>query len=188
MKFTEGDVDIKLSNDGSAYTHGIGGTWVSPTNWAPGDELTASLYIRNDGPDDARQLFFDWVDPVYGSPNLLDKVEVTSWRETFGGSSVDRLPAGTAQCDTDGDGRLSLMELINAGGFIAAASPPTSSKKTNGKVPAVMPANGQPYILEMTFYFREDAGNEYQGTSASFDLRVATMGTCTGSDSCSEDG
>lgn len=191
MKFSEGDVDIRLSNDGTAYSHGVNGTWVSPANWAPGDELTARLFIRNDGPEDAAQAFFDWTNPVYGEPNLLDKVEVISWSESADGYSADRLSAYKSLCDSNGDGCVTVMELVNAGSFplgTELADTSTNNRPSDKHTHAVLPANGQPYVIEMSFRFMEDAGNEYQDTTGAFDLRVIMVGVeSSGEDDSSED-
>ncbi|MHB0915686.1 MAG: hypothetical protein ACYC4M_08405 [Thermoleophilia bacterium] len=190
-QFTKGKVDIQLSNDGITYSDGVTRTWVSPTNWAPGDELTAQLYISDTGKKAVESLLADWTNPAYGDPNLLDVVEVTSWRETADGLSVNRAPLYAVLYDDDGDGRLSLWELVNAGtislglpaGYISSPGPdPVMSG-------GIFPADGV-YVVEMSFRFMEEAGNEYQGAAASFVLQI-TAGCCDGTgdsdSSCDDD-
>jgi len=186
--FTEGKVDLKLSNDGGVFTDGVTGTWVSPDNWAPGDELTASLYIRNDGKERITLATVDWVNPGHGDPNLLDKVQVARWRESSGGSAVDRLAQYAPACDANGDGVLSAMELIEYGPIPLEAPAAASGRRGSSSSGNVLAPGGDPYVIEMAFRFMEDAGNEYQGASGSFDLRVSAMGGDHGSDHDSDDG
>lgn len=174
--FTEGRVDIKLSNDGAFFSDSVAGTWVSPGNWAPGDELTASLHIRNYGNDPIAQASVDWINPDFGDPNLLDKIQVRRWRESGSGGDIDRLAQYGSACDSNGDGVLSAMELIEYGSVPLGVPSFTYGANAARSSGAALTPGGEAYVVEMTFRFMEDAGNEYQGASASFDLLVAASG------------
>ncbi|MHB8966903.1 MAG: hypothetical protein ACYC5A_05415 [Thermoleophilia bacterium] len=182
-QFTSGRVDIRLSNDGATYSNGVNRTWVSPQNWAPGDELTAQLFIRDSGRNRVGVLLADWTNPTYGDPNLLSVVEVTSWRESGDAFGVNRAPLYAAVHDGDGDGRLSIWELINAGPVELGHLPDgNSSYRGGGGSTCSIDESGGVYVVEMSFRFMEEAGNEYQGAEASFDLQINAAGKY-GSDS-----
>ncbi|MFZ3063276.1 MAG: TasA family protein, partial [Actinomycetota bacterium] len=48
--FTAGTLNLVLNDSNpDAWADGASGTWNSPANWAPGEEVTATLRLANSG-------------------------------------------------------------------------------------------------------------------------------------------
>lgn len=170
--FTAGTLNLELSN-GSGWGDGVAATWVSPSNWAPGEAVTATIYLHNVGTVDAQVVYGDWTNPSYGSPNLLAVIEVTEMSDSLDGYSSNFVPAFVGVYDQNADGKLSLWELINGDAYWPGSSSPWEAvfydtDPVTG--PSLLPAGGSTYGLKMAFKFMETAGDPYQGASAGFDL------------------
>ena len=86
--FTAGTLDLGLANaSGTDPTTGVTTTWVSPSDWAPGDTVDATLYINNEGTIPASNVTVDFdysltegtpatVDP--GTTSLEDMIKATT--------------------------------------------------------------------------------------------------------------
>ena len=175
--FTAGTMDLKLSNDGTTWTDGVTATWTSPSNWAPGETVTARLHIKNEGSIGAYWLYIGIKTPVTGE--LCSQIIITEFviEEYWGGyNHIDWMATSYGPWDTNGDGKLTLAEFAQyAGtdhpyGFMANGDEWTGTYDPSA--PKILPA-GADITLRMTFLFNPDAGNEYQGKSCSFDLTVS---------------
>ena len=171
--FTAGTMDLKLSNDGTTWTDGVTATWTSPSNWAPGETVTARLHIKNEGSIGAYWLYIGISALTDG---LSDQVHITEFviEEYWGGyNHIDWMatmgPWGAEE-------PLTLAEFGQyAGtstpyGFMACGDDWTGTYDPTA--PKILPA-GATITLRMTFLFNPDAGNDYQGASCSFDLKVS---------------
>jgi len=119
--FTAGTLDLKIW--GSSWSDGpVGATWVSPSNWAPGEAFTATLKVKNEGSIDAIYLAGDYhnyrnTDPGNDGSSLADVIEVISYEEYIPGHGwIDNL--GTEQhyqtIVGDGSSPLTLIELMQS--------------------------------------------------------------------------
>ncbi|WP_243864319.1 CalY family protein [Paenibacillus castaneae] len=166
-KFTAGTLTMDLGDAANTAK------WVSPENWAPGEEITSTLNIKNTGNVDAHHIYFGFKDVNNGggfnNVNLLDKIIVTSITETVDGvaTGVDSAPSIDSQIG-NGDGVLTLKEfsdfMQNGYGYY------TVDDSGDG---AILKAGDEDeYSLTLTLKFANDAGNDYQGTTAGFTLMV----------------
>lgn len=125
--FRTGTLAVELSNNGGAsWAADIPANWVTPANWAPGNTADLTLFYKNTGTVSAHSAIIDY-QYVAGSctgPNLLDKIQVMSWQESFNGGAswpVENMVPGPGPAfipnfsafDANSDGKLTLWELIN---------------------------------------------------------------------------
>ena len=172
--FTAGTIDLLLRNDFIGdWANGVTATW-SSSNFAPGETVTAELRMKNIGTTGA------WVVRI-GGENLVevdvgddatldmaDKIVITEiYYSELGEYMPWNLAGYYATVMGDGVAPLTLREFVES---------PYSMVFWIGKYPPteyyLPPGGARVEMLKMTFKFLEDAGNEYQGDSASFDLKV----------------
>lgn len=176
--FTAGTLILELANEGGSWGEGVTATWQSPPGWAPGDELTNRIWLRNVGSVDGQVAYGDWANPdCGGGANLLDVTEVTEMTDSLDSFSANYVDLFVGVYDQNADGKLSLYELIVGDSFWpGSTSPWEEAFFTEGGDPwseggePLLPAGGAPFGIGMTFKFMEDAGDEYQGASCTFDL------------------
>lgn len=172
--FTAGTLDLQLRNDAvGSWADGVTATW-SSSNLAPGDTVSAELRFKNVGTTGA------WVIRIGGenlvendanddaSPDLADKILITElYYSELGAYIPANLVSYYEPIFGNGDGNFTLREFVTSAYsmvFWIGPHPPTQY---------YLPANGgRVEMLNMTFSFVADAGNEYQADSASFDLKV----------------
>ena len=162
--FTAGTLNMVLSGDGNTT-----GKWVSPTNWAPGQEVTSTIHITNTGSIDAHHIYFGFSDVTNGGPtgsgNLLDKIIVTNLSENFNGHVTANQAANIDQQIGNKDGVLTLNELTS---FMKNGYGYYTSDDQSGDGIVLQAGDQKDYSISMTFQFDPNAGNEYQGTTAGF--------------------
>jgi predicted ribosomally synthesized peptide with SipW-like signal peptide len=161
-----GTMDLQVSKDNGASWHN-GLTWSTPAAWAPGDTATLIVDVRNVGSSGALILGVGG-ETLVDTDGLADVIHITEidateflyddwmgapmsyWSPIFG----------------DGDGILTLREFVNS---------PYSAKFFEGWPPLTTdyldPNPSDVKRFKITFEFDPDAGNEYQGATASFDLQ-----------------
>jgi predicted ribosomally synthesized peptide with SipW-like signal peptide len=115
--FTSGTLDVQLSNDGvGGWSNDVSATWVSPAGWAPGNSFVDSLTFRNVGTVAAHSGLIDFQNGGCDGPNMFEKIQVTSYAESFdGGTTYIENISGLVSVfgGVVPDGKLSLWELIN---------------------------------------------------------------------------
>ena len=121
--FTSGTLDVQLRNDSTgSWSDDVTGTWVTPTNWAPGDTVTAVLKFKNVGSVAAHSGLIDFQNAGCTGPNMFEKIQITSYQESVDGGTTwynENVPGLTSVFDAPNvapanqDGKLSLWELIN---------------------------------------------------------------------------
>ena len=163
--FTAGTLDLKLW--GSSWEDNVIGTWVSPANWAPGEEVSATLKMKNVGTIGAYWLYIGIKTPVVG--DLRSQVNITEFviEELWGGyNHVGWMSDSTySPWVIANDGYLTLEEF----GMYAGTGTPYGFMAYGDDI---LGPSGE-LTLRMTFVFNPNAGNEYQGASSNFELTVA---------------
>lgn len=197
--FSSGTLDLKLSDADETWANGVNATWSSPANWAPGQEVDATINLRNDGSIPAYDVPANWTNlSDQADPNGLSRKIQVTWMEdsTWVGSNYvsyfvnkyDHLsPYG------NNDGKLSLYELAMGDSSGLNSVPgfdlrfyctengvePDPNFNNNGGHNCLNPGGANswwdpanPFSIRMKFKFMEDADNTYQGKTASFDLNL----------------
>lgn len=174
ITFTAGTVDLQLSKDfGASWHNGL--TFNLPTNWAPGDDYAIEIWLRNMGTAGMEHLFVTG-DNLAGTPNkaLSDVIHITDVAYTdrdTDGSQMWVHPAGGTYYGTifgDDTQPFTVRELAMG---LTNGEKMSFCWGTPGVHGDYLPAGGsriQKFYIEFTF--DENAGNEYQGASVSFDL------------------
>ena len=171
--FTAGTIDLQLRNDlVGDWADEVTATWSSP-NFAPGENVTAELRMKNIGTTGAWVVRIGGEDLVEtdadgGTTNIADKIVITEiYYSENGVYQPWNLVGYYEPIFGDGDGTFTLREFVESPYsmvFWIGSHPPTEY---------YLPPNGaRVEMLKMTFQFLEDAGNDYQGDSVSFDLKV----------------
>jgi predicted ribosomally synthesized peptide with SipW-like signal peptide len=163
--FTSGTLDMKMSND-TSYLDNVTATWVSPTNWAPGETVDGTLSFTNVGSVGVSHVWWKYDNVSCTTDDLLSQIEIVELYETFNGQQ------GNDQVNNivgigDGQAPVTLRELVDySGGSYMFYS--DDYVKNDGEV---LGANDQE---DFQFYwkleFMGSAGNTYQGDTCSFDI------------------
>lgn len=201
--FAAGTLDVQLSNDGvGGWADDVAATWVSPADWAPGDEFTDTLTFRNVGTVAAHSGLIDFQNGGCTVANMFEKIQVTSYAESYDGGTT-WLENITGLVAVFGgvvpDGKLSLWELINGDTTTPGSQSPSpydlalytpapvgapSGAGDHGAWgrdddvlpfgnPDILPGSqGALYTMKMTFKFMEDAGNAYQGATCTLNINT----------------
>lgn len=172
--FTSGTFDIALSNSNVfGSDDSVTATWVSPSNWAPGEKVNATLHFKNDGTIPASHIYFKFFNLTHDGKgdgsNLMDAILVTNIQERFNDVTTGNQVANIAAAVGDHHTPLTLAEFAgfanNWFGYYTV-----DDKSGDGKV---LGGNGAAdYDLILEFTFNPDAGNEYQGDTCSFGMEV----------------
>lgn len=184
---TAGDTDIQISKDGNTWHDTSALTSLfSVSDWCPGAEYTACLWIKNVGTCDARTIFLDWEYNEGNMPDFCKVIEVTKWEDWWhGGGHWVMEGDDLAVFDNDfwgeDDGKCSLAEWM-IGKPWSSLNPWDTMLyvcDTEGDCDpegVILPAGGDPYTCCMTLKFMPEAGNDYQNASISFYIVVAATG------------
>ena len=166
--FTAGTLDLKLANAGGEYTDGVTATWSSPAGWAPGETVEATLYMKNDGSIGIHHIRVG-VENLDGT-GLWHAILLTKF-EFFEGDITDTVKGfGPTEypLDYNGDGKVTLHEFIN---WCAQPHSILLFAGAWATGPKYIPAGGTQW-LKLGFTFDPAAGDDYQGLTASFDLKI----------------
>jgi predicted ribosomally synthesized peptide with SipW-like signal peptide len=164
-----GTVDLQVSkNGGTDWWNGDTMTWSTPASWAPGDTATLVVDVRNVGSSGARMLRVGG-DNLSGTGGLVDVINITQFDATeYGYGDYMGIPISYWEgIFGDGSAPLTLREFVESaysGAFWEGAHPPTTDY--------LDPNPSDVKRFKLTFEFDPDAGNEYQGKTAGFDLKV----------------
>jgi len=176
--FTSGTLNLQLSNDNVNWYDGVTTTWASPSGWAPGDEVTSSIYLRNTGSVAAEAVYAYWNNLV--DPGGLSNVINVTWLSDTTWIDHNSIEPFVTAYDANHDGSLTLAELVyGLSHFNSAATPDPNQARfyadsDESYTHPVLTANaGNVFEIKMKYKFMETAGNEYQGKSATFDLTLS---------------
>ena len=117
--FSAGTLDLKLTNNGEEtdWDNKVSNTWVSPTNWAPGQEVTATIHMTNIGSIDSHHVYFGFNSPTNSGgtngANLMDKIIVTKLTERYNDKTTSDQTAALASQIGDRAMPLTLKELVD---------------------------------------------------------------------------
>jgi len=172
--FTAGTLNLQLSNDGVNWHDDVTATWASPSGWAPGDNVTSKIYLRNTGSVDA-EAFYAWWHNLVDPDGLSNVIEITWWSDSTW-PDYNCVPDFLVY-DANKDGKLSLAELVNGLSIYNGEKTPDPYQARfyadyleTYETPVLKANTGNVFWINMTYHFMETAGNEYQGATASFDL------------------
>ncbi|MDO8340977.1 MAG: TasA family protein [Candidatus Woesebacteria bacterium] len=180
--FSSGTLDLKLADSDEGWSDNVSGTWNSPANWKPGDEVRQTIRLYNTGSTPADIVYAYW-NNLRDPAGLANKVQIT-WIEDSTWPGVGDISAFVTAYDAEPkDGKLSLAELISGRDRYASSTTPAPfqakfyADQNMSFAHPVVPYNGGPFDITIGYKFMEDAGNEYQGASLIFDLtfRAAQM-------------
>jgi len=163
-----GTMNLQVSKDGgTTWDDGNTMTWSTPDAWAPGDTATLVVTMRNVGSSGALMLGVGG-ESLSGTLNLVDVIHITEFDATeYDANTYMGTPISYwADVFGDGDEPVTLREFVDSpysGKFWEAGHPPTTDY--------LDPNASEVKRFKITFEFDEDAGNEYQGATASFDLK-----------------
>jgi predicted ribosomally synthesized peptide with SipW-like signal peptide len=167
--FTAGTLDIGLW--GSGWLDNVVGTWKSKDNWAPGEYVEATLYMKNFGSIGIHHIKVG-VENL-GGTGLADAIILTKF-EFFEGDIIDIVKDfGPTEypLDHNNDNKVTLTEFINW-----CAQPHSillfAGAWTTGP-DYLAPNEGNQQFLTLGFTFDPTVENPwYQGKTASFDLKI----------------
>jgi spore coat-associated protein N len=173
--FTSGTLILKLSDDDQGWGDGVTATWSSPSNWAPGQEVSSTIHLTNTGSIPAEAVYAYWnnlVDPA----GLSNVIQVT-WLSDSTDINMNSIGPFVTAYDANDDGKLSLAELVNGLSHYNSLNTPDPNQarfyadSDESYNTPVLQANGANiFDIMLKYKFMETAGNEYQGKTASFDL------------------
>jgi predicted ribosomally synthesized peptide with SipW-like signal peptide len=153
--FTAGTLNLGLANVSSNSTGSATATWTSPSNWAPGDNVSATLYVNNAGTINMSSVNVTFSHVLTeGTPATVDAGPggntdnltkmITAESATWDGTSVAAITGQT------------LDQLIAAGSINLASSLPS----------------GTPVPFFIRWRFNTSATNGCQGDSENVTLTV----------------
>ena len=164
-----GTMDLQVSKDGGTIWHdGNTMTWSTPASWAPGDTATLIVDVRNVGSSGALMLGVGG-ENLGGTLGLVDVIHITEFDATeYGYGDWMGSPVDPYWADVFGDGDLPLtlrefVESPYSGKFFEDWPPLTTDY--------LDPNASDVKRFKISFEFDPTAGNEYQGATASFDLK-----------------
>jgi len=171
--FTAGTINLQLKDADEDWRDTVYHTWSSPSGWAPGQEVVAELFMRNTGSTGVKLVGIHG-ENLNGAGGLADKVLLTTIMYTENSVYLYGNLIGyyTGVFDANSDGKVTLREFVESP-YTACfwiGNPPSDDR------PDYLPPNGARWeAVKLGFTFDSTAGDEYQNTWASFDLRVTAL-------------
>jgi len=166
---TAGTMDLQVSKDsGTNWYDGNTMTWSTPASWAPGDTATLIVDVRNVGSSGALILGVGG-ENLGGTLGLVDVIHITEFDATeygYGDWMGAPVVGYWEPIFGDGDGTLTLREFVDSpySGKFFEDWPPLTTDYLD-------PNASEVKRFKISFEFDPAAGNEYQGATASFDLK-----------------
>lgn len=196
--FSSGTIDQKISNDGINWADGTTATWTM-SNMKPGDIVDAKLYSKNMGSIGVNGLLskISLTGPLAGcTPNvdcgLADVIDMLEYNDdtSVGSGHFFVFDYFMPAYDVNHDGHLTLAEWSVAHSADPSRAGYDTAWYCDGANPGpnnndCLYANGAPtnrggspyFFLHIKWQLRPDAGNTYQGLSATYDMKVNAQQT-----------
>ena len=164
-----GTMDLQVAKDGGTnWWDGDTMTWSTPAAWAPGDTATLEVTMRNVGSSGAKMLKVGG-ESLGSTGGLVDVILITQFDATeYTPSDYMGIPISYWEgIFGDKSAPLTLREFVDSpyyGCFWEGGHPPTTDY--------LDPNPSDLKRVKLTLEFDPNAGNAYQGKTASFDLKV----------------
>lgn len=174
--FSSGTLDLKLSDANEGWSDNISGTWSSPANWKPGDEVKTSIFLANTGTIPAEAVYANWHN-LQGNTGMANFIEVT-WLSDSTDIGTNSIGPFVTAYDANEDGKLSLAELVNGLSYYNSPKTPDPfqarfyADANESYEHPLLPYNGGAFEIKLGYKFMDTAGNDLQGQSVSFDLTL----------------
>lgn len=176
--FTSGEIDLKLSNDNNNYYNGVTYTWETPSNWAPGETYTDTIYLKNAGNTDGMLLLIDFQKGDNWDQDFAKMIDVevggTGWfnnnwysASAWGGNGS--LVATTDIDWSEEDTKWDLIIFENYEDMTGDGLTPDDIY--NG----TLLAPGESHGFGMRFTFNESAMNDLQNSETELDVEFALL-------------
>lgn len=172
--FTAGTLNLQLSDANEGWSEAVSGTWNSPSNWAPGQEVDSTIHLRNAGSVPAEAVYA-WWNNLRDPQGMSNVIEVT-WLSDSTGINTNSIAPFVTAYDSNHDTKLSLAELVYGLSHYNSTNTPDpfqarfyADSNESYNTP-VLAANGGTFDIKLKYKFMETAGNEYQGATCQFDL------------------
>ncbi|MHB8966906.1 MAG: TasA family protein [Thermoleophilia bacterium] len=198
-EFSSGNIDVKVSNDGTTWSDGTSGTWTMD-NMKPGDVVDANLYVKNTGSIDVVGLLSKisltgdlascTPNVTCGLADMIDMLEYNDDTSVGSGALFVTYFAVTKGFDTGGpedpntpDGRLTLAEWhaadraefpgYDTAWYCGGSGPhPENPPCLLADGVATNRGGSEYFFLHIKWRMNPDADNDYQGLSATYSLKV----------------
>jgi predicted ribosomally synthesized peptide with SipW-like signal peptide len=181
--FTAGTLDLVLSNDGTNFYNGETGTWSSPANWAPGDEVKKPIYLQLvDSSVPAEAIYACW-NNLINPDGMAQYIQVT-WLSDSTDIGTNNIGPFVTAYDANSDGTLSLYELVNGLSFYNSLNTPDPNQARfyadEGETYAhdILPypyAGGPAFEIMLGYKFMDSAPDSLQGKTCSFSLTFTAV-------------
>jgi predicted ribosomally synthesized peptide with SipW-like signal peptide len=181
--YTTGTLDMVLSDNDETEQDGVVATWVSPTGWKPGQEVSATLTMKNIGNIGSIFLFLKPVniqeydgdtpesEPASSANDMVNWINITDFMVTVvgpGGWIIGNQANSMATWGIWGTTAPLTLAEFASGSYnflIWGATDSDYCLKASGVTTVT---------LDMTFKFNPDADNNYQGDYCTMDFRCVT--------------
>lgn len=134
-RFTTGEFKLQLSStdsngDGIADSHNMHwntvptAVWTTPQNWAPGQSIASTIFVRSAGNIDIPNLTLRMLDNGTVGQPVKDYIRLTkAWYDRNGNGVEDEgenlMPQLLQQYDSNSDNKVTLFEMLQNSGSIA---------------------------------------------------------------------
>ena len=180
--FTAGTLDLQVRDSDEGWGDSVSGTWCTPSNWAPGEYFEAWIEMRNIGSIGVTHIRVRGTNLEESVDGFADHIflktviysEYWNYSSNTPGTTRNEYNITNAiiqyyGMDTNNDGKISLKEFItwcNTYSMLFFEGPWESGE------PYLNPGGAKPQVLRLGFLFDPEAGNDFQGATASFDLQI----------------
>ena len=158
--FTAGTFDLMLSHDEISWTDDVSATWTPPYDWAPGNSIEETLYIKNTGTLKIVTIKIKPTDLV-DVDGLAGAITITEFTVAKPGKVMSHMESWMEGVFGDGDGTFTLEEFANSPYWFYTG-------EEDGAIDS-----GDTGYVKFAFLFNPEAGSdEYEGVTCSFDLTI----------------
>jgi predicted ribosomally synthesized peptide with SipW-like signal peptide len=121
--FQSGTMSLQVRDDSENFTDTVTASWVTPTDWLPGETYQNYLCFKNDGSTDIQDIYFAITQGTEtGSTNFKDFINASfvelgsatdaECQQVTGGTLTDFTPLVVSRFDANTDTKVTLAELF----------------------------------------------------------------------------